>query len=69
VIVRAGNQVLATASPGDDFELVVKVPAPILAAAGGMITIETDKTFVPHDRTGVADMRILGLRIFRFEVR
>lgn len=69
VIVRAGNQVLATATPTDDFELVAKVPAASLAAADGTITIQTDKTFVPHERTGAADMRTLGLRIFRFEVR
>jgi hypothetical protein len=69
VVVRAGNQVLATANPAGDFELVVKVPASTLAAADGMITIDTDKTFVPHERSGAADRRTLGLRIFRFEVR
>ena len=69
VSVRAGNQVLATAQPFEDFELTVKVPAPVLAAADGLVTIETDKTFVPHERSGSPDKRALGLRIFRFEVR
>ena len=69
VVVRAGNQVLATAEPSRDFELVVKVPAAALAASGGMVTIETDKTFVPFERSGSPDKRRLGLRIFRFDVQ
>jgi transmembrane protein TMEM260 (protein O-mannosyltransferase) len=69
VVVRAGNQILATQNPAADFEMVVGIPAAALAAADGMITVETDKTFVPHDRTGVADRRTLGLRLFRFDVR
>ena len=69
VVVRAGTQVLAAENPAADFEMVVKIPAAALAAADGTITVETDKTFVPHDRTGVADRRTLGLRLFRFEIR
>lgn len=68
LVVRAGNQVLARATPSSDFELNVKVPALALAEADGMITIETDKTFVPSERSGSHDKRRLGLRIFRFEV-
>jgi hypothetical protein len=69
VTVRAGNQVLATSQPSEDFELTMRVPSATLSAADGMITVETDRTFVPHDRSGSADRRTLGLRIFRFEVR
>jgi hypothetical protein len=69
VVVRAGSQVLATANPADDFEMEVNVPDAALAAADGTITIETDRTFVPSERTGAADQRTLGLRIFRFDVR
>ena len=69
VVVRAGTSVLATAAPSGDFEIVVKIPAAALAAADGMVTIETDKTFVPHDRTGRPDKRTLCLRIFRFDVQ
>ncbi len=64
VTVRAGNQVLATAQPSSDFELSVKVPAAALAASDGMLTIETDQSFVPHERSGSPDRRTLGLRIF-----
>ena len=69
VTIRAGTQVLATAQPSSDFELTVKVPAAALAASDGMLTIETDKSFVPHERSGSPDRRTLGLRIFRFEIR
>jgi hypothetical protein len=69
VVVRAGQSVLATAQPSGDFELVVKLPASALAAAGGMMTIETDKTFVPNQRSGSPDKRRLGLRIFKFDVQ
>lgn len=69
VIIRAGAWILATASPEDDFELNVPIPSAALAASDGLLTIETDKTFVPHERSGNSDRRTLGLRIFRFEIR
>ena len=55
VTIRAGNQVLATAEPSSDFELDVKVPAAALAASDGMLTIETDQSFVPNERSGSPD--------------
>ena len=69
IVVRAGNQILATATPTTDFELTIKVPATVLDAADQTVTIETDKTFVPNERSGSPDKRRLGLRIFKFEVR
>jgi hypothetical protein len=69
VTVRAGSQVLATATPSDDFELNVKVPAAALAASDGVLTIETDQSFVPHERSGSPDRRTLGLRIFEMRIR
>lgn len=68
VTIRAGSQVLATATPSSDFELTVKVPASALAASDGLLTIETDQSFVPHDRTGSPDRRTLGLRIFGLKI-
>jgi len=68
VTIRAANQVLATAQPGADFNLRVSVPAAALAASDGMITIETDQTFVPNQRSGSPDRRTLGLRIFEMNV-
>ena len=67
--MRAGAEVLTTASPDSDFELTVKIPDVALTAADGMITIDTDRTFVPNQRSGSPDKRALGLRIFRFELR
>jgi hypothetical protein len=69
VVIRAGSQVLATAEPSSDFELNVTVPADALAAADGMLTIETDQSFVPHERSGSPDRRTLGLRIFDLIIR
>jgi len=69
VTVRAGTRVLATASPAADFTLTVPVPADALTAADGFLTIDTDRTFVPHERSGSPDMRTLGLRIFEFDIR
>jgi hypothetical protein len=69
VTIRAGTQVLATAQPSSDFEMNVKVPAAALAASDGMLTIETDQSFVPHERSGSPDRRTLGLRIFKFEIQ
>lgn len=68
VAIRAGKQVLATATPSSDFELTARIPAATLAAADGMVTIETDKTFVPNQRSGSPDKRTLGLRILKFDV-
>ena len=68
ITIRAGSQVLATAEPASDFDLTAKVPASALAASDGMLTIETDQSFVPHERSGSPDRRTLGLRIFNFEI-
>jgi hypothetical protein len=69
VTVRAGNQVLATTSPASDFHLNVKIPWAVLQAADGDVTLETNRSFSPHERSGSADKRTLGLRIFTFDVR
>jgi hypothetical protein len=69
VTIRAGNQVLATAEPSSDFELSVKIPASALAASDGILTIETDQSFVPRERAGSPDRRTLGLRIFELSIR
>ena len=69
VTIRAGNQVLARAEPSTDFELDVKVPASALAASDGMLTIETDESFVPYERTGSPDRRTLGLRLFELTLQ
>jgi Protein O-mannosyl-transferase TMEM260-like len=66
--VRAGNRVLAQQDLSTDFELTVHVPAAALDAARHRLTLETDETFVPADRSTSLDRRRLGLRIWKFEI-
>jgi hypothetical protein len=42
----------------------VRVAREQLAACGGRISIETDRTFVPDERDHNGDRRRLGLRVF-----
>lgn len=69
VVLRAGSQTLATMSPEDDFELTARVPASALRASGGILTLTTDRVFVPAEvRGGSNDRRRLGLRIYDVSV-
>jgi hypothetical protein len=68
VTVRAGSRVLATAQPSSDFDMTVTLPADALAASDGLLTLETDQSFVPYERSGSPDRRTLGLRLFEFQI-
>jgi hypothetical protein len=69
VILRAGDRTLATMTPEDDFELTARVPASALRASGGILTLTTDRVFVPAEvRRGSSDRRRLGLRIYDVSV-
>jgi hypothetical protein len=65
VTVRAGGEALARLDPASDFEYTVHVPAASLERSSGMLTLETDRTFVPTRR---GDTRVLGLRLFDVKV-
>lgn len=68
VRMKAGDQMLGE-TRFDGSELwSVNVPLESLRAARGRIVIETDQTFVPAERSGVADRRRLGLRVFGVNV-
>ncbi len=68
VRMKAGDQMLGE-TRFDGSELwSVNVPLESLRAARGQIVIETDQTFVPAERSGVADRRRLGLRVFGVNV-
>lgn len=71
VVVRAGDQVLGrlTLSLASDFAEQVMVPAAALDRSGNLITIETDRTFVPAERGQSGDRRRLGLRVFDVTLR
>ncbi len=69
VRVMAGEREVASTTVTDAREWTVEVPADAVAASGGLLTIETDETFVPAERGGPPDFRRLGLRIFGVQVR
>jgi len=68
VRVVAGERELAMTTLAESREWSIDVPADALTAAGGSITIETSRTFVPAETSGAADQRRLGLRVFAIRV-
>ena len=68
VRVTAGDREIAKTAIADTQAWAFDVTGEALAAAGGVLTIETDKTFVPAERDGGADNRRLGLRILAIRV-
>jgi hypothetical protein len=69
VVVRAGGREFMRTGVAADFAWSIDVPAAVLAASGGVVTIETDQVFRPADRRENADRRPLGLRILSVAVR
>lgn len=66
--VKAGGREVATRAVGATETWTFDVPGAALVASGGVLAIETDKTFVPSKRDGGADNRRLGLRILAIRV-
>jgi hypothetical protein len=64
VRIAAGSRMLATFRPSDDFSWRVVVPVEALAESNGVVTIETDRTYLPGAAEGTSDSRTLGLRIY-----
>jgi hypothetical protein len=64
VRVMAGDTELARFSPSTDFVQRITIPAAVLDAAEGRITLESDLSFSPAERSGAADQRRLALRIY-----
>lgn len=69
VQVRAGSRTLASATIASDHTITAEVPVDALVESDGVLTIETDQTFVPAERDGAADQRRLGLRVFDVDLR
>ena len=67
--IVAGDQEVTKTSLSGTETWEFTVPGAVLAKAGGVLTIETDRTFVPAERGGGADNRRLGLRILSIHVR
>ena len=57
VIVRAGNRQIVSAAIDSARDWTFDVPADALEASGGKVTIETNRTFVPAERSGGAEVR------------
>jgi hypothetical protein len=68
VRASAGSRELAVTTLAGSRDWSFDVPADALAASGGAIAIETNRTFVPAERGGTADRRSLGLRVFAIRV-
>ena len=64
VRVSIGAQEIVRLSPTSDFTERVRLPASALAASDGRVVVETDKWFVPAERSGAADKRRLGIRMY-----
>ena len=68
VRMLAGDQVLGATRFEDTLVWSVVVPLAALQQSGGRVTIETTRTFVPAERGGPPDARVLGLRVFAVDV-
>jgi hypothetical protein len=69
VSVRAGAAALGAFDVSSAFSFDVAVPRGALEQAGGVVTLETDQTFVPDERTHNGDKRRLGLRVYSLTIR
>jgi hypothetical protein len=67
VRVTIGDREIAAFDPSTDFDQAMTLPADLLAAAHGRVTVESSKFFVPS-AAGAADQRHLALRIYRVSV-
>ena len=68
VSVRSGSEVLERFSAEKTLEFSIRVPAAALDRSGGVLTIETDRTFIPDRVLGNGDRRRLGLRVHELAV-
>jgi len=68
VRLLAADREIAVFQPDADFEWRVKVPADAVMDAHGVLTIETDRVYLPGKAEGTSDTRRLGLRLFEVVV-
>jgi len=68
VRVVAGDQVLTEVVSANDFSVAIRIPPETVAAANGLVTITSDRTFVAGERQRTADQRKLALRIYSLTV-
>ena len=68
VRATAGERELAVTTLSTTREWTFDVSADATLASGGIIAIETNRTFSPAERSGAADQRRLGLRVLSIHV-
>jgi hypothetical protein len=64
VRIKAGDRLLASFHPDDDFEWTVPIPQDAAMESGGRVVIETEPVYLPGIAEGTSDARRLGLRLF-----
>jgi hypothetical protein len=69
VTIRAGAVTIGQFQPSAPFSVEYPVQAGVLDRADGLLSLATDLTFVPDERTKNGDRRRLGLRIYSLSVR
>jgi hypothetical protein len=69
IIVRAGDRILARETVDASLAVTIGIPADIVSARDTILTIESDQTHVPAERSRRSpDRRRLGLRVFECRV-
>jgi hypothetical protein len=70
LVIRAGGMVVRDETLRSDFLLTTRIPSELVRNRVSTITLETDQTYVPAERSKrTQDRRHLGLRIFKCELR
>ena len=69
VRILAGAVEAGRFAPAADFSQQITIPAQALAAAEGMVTMESSLWFTPAQRGESADQRHLALRVYSVVVR
>ncbi len=69
VTIKAGNRILAAYDIGSTFAIRQTIPKELVTAGETTITITTDTTYVPAERSGrTKDRRLLGLKVYECRV-
>jgi hypothetical protein len=69
IVIRVGDQVILRQPAGERFSVRATIPASLLTGVEQVVTVETDQTWVPAERSSrTADRRRLGLKVFTCRV-
>jgi hypothetical protein len=66
--LTAGDRTIDSLRPAGDFEWRVRVPLEDVKRSKGVVTLETDRVYLPSAAEGSADTRHLGLRLYEIAV-